>query len=129
MFYVLCFWNRIFKLHPVLVIHGLYYSHLEVIWDDLRGQKCKVDLKINMGIIYYVLRCSETEYSSYDQFWSSTASTTAILRSSGWPSRPKSAKFNYKVNMGIISYVLRCSETKYSGYNQFWSSTASSTAI
>ena len=82
-----------------------------------------------MGIISYVLRCSETEYSSYNQFWSSTASITAIKRSFGTTSEAKKCKVDLKVNMGIISYVLRCSETEYSSYNQFWSSTASITAI
>ena len=82
-----------------------------------------------MGIISYVLRCSETEYSSYNQFWSSTASTTAILRSSGTTFEANKCKVDLKVKMGIISYVLRCSETEYSSYNQFWSSTASTTAI
>ena len=82
-----------------------------------------------MGIISYVLRCSETEYASYKQFWSSTASSTAIKRSSGTTSEAKKCKVDLKVNMGIISYVLRCSETEYSSYNRFWSSTASITAI
>jgi len=42
-----------------------------------------------MGSVFYVLRCSETEYSSYNKFWSSTASITAIKRSFGMTSEAK----------------------------------------
>ena len=74
-----------------------------------------------MGIIFYVLRCSEAEYSSYNQFRSSMASTTAMLRSSGTTFEANKCKVDLKVKMDIISYVLRCSETEYSSYKQFWS--------
>ena len=53
-----------------------------------------------MGIISYVLRCSETEYSSYNQFWSSTASTTAILRSSGMTFEANKCKVQLKGQYG-----------------------------
>ena len=81
-----------------------------------------------MGFISYVVRCSETKYSSYNQFWPSKAPIKAIKRSFRTKSEAKKC-VNYKVNVGIISYVLRCSETEYSSYNRFWPSTASNTAI
>ena len=82
---------------------------------------CTIVKKVNMGINFYVLRCSKTEYSGNNQFRSSNI---AILSSSGTTSEAKMFKFDLKVNMGINFYVLKLTETEYSGHNQFRSSTA-----
>ena len=60
-----------------------------VILDDLRGQEVQRWLKGQYGYNSYVLRCSETKYSGYNQFWSSKASTTAFGGLLGRLPRPK----------------------------------------
>ena len=55
-----------------------------------------------MGIISYGLRCSETEQFDYNQFRSSTTSTTAIQRSSGTTSEAKKCKVQLKSPIQLI---------------------------
>ena len=119
------------------------FGHPRPLLQPLRGhlgrpprlKSAKFNSKVNMGIISYVLRCSEAEYSSYNQFQFSTASTTAILRSSGTTSEAKKCKVDWNINMSN-EYQFLCSKVfwtppphEYSGKNQFRSSTASIAAI